>query len=284
MMTDSPVTIDYEENGEQKTWSPQNVTCVFTGDTVSLKNAFARSLNSIAVQLTKEVGWKEVMAYAKKMGITSPLVDVPSVAIGSSNISLLELVNGYSPIINGGYRVEPIIVTRIYDKDGNLLKEFNVKKTRVISEETAFLMVQMLRGGMSEPHATTQALFEFDLFRSKIEFGGKTGTSQNNSDGWFVGVTPKIIGGAWVGGEYRSVHFHSSSQGEGCHTALPIFGRYMEKVLADERFDSLKVPFPKPAVKITKSYSCHTRWPKDTSAKDSLAVDSLQVDSLQFDL
>lgn len=283
MMTDSPVTIDYLENGKEMSWSPQNVTCVFTGDTVSLKHAFARSLNSIAVQLTKEVGWKEVMAYAKKMGITSPLIDVPSVAIGSSNVSLLELVNAYSPIINGGFRVDPIIVTRIYDKEGTLLKEFKVNKTRVISEETAFLMVQMLRGGMSEPHATTQALFEFDLFRSKIEFGGKTGTSQNNSDGWFVGVTPKIIGGAWVGGEYRSVHFHNSSQGEGCHTALPIFGRYMEKVLKDEQFDSLKVAFPKPAVKISKSYSCHTRWPKDTSAADSLAVDSLLTDSVQIE-
>ncbi len=97
-------------------------------------------------------------------------------------------------------------------------------------------MVQMLRGGLSEPHATTQALFAYDLFRSKIEFGGKTGTSQNYSDGWFVGVSPNIIGGAWVGGEYRSVHFHSSSQGEGCHTALPIFGRFMEKALRDKNY------------------------------------------------
>jgi penicillin-binding protein 1A len=272
MMTDSPVTIEYTENGEQKTWAPQNVTCVFSGQSVSLKYAFARSINSIAVQLTKELGWRKVMEYAKKMGITSELADVPSVAIGSSDVSLFELVNAYSPIINGGYRVEPLIVTRIYDKEGKLIKEFTIQKTRVISEETAFLMVQMLRGGMTEPRATTQALFSYDLFRSKIEFGGKTGTSQNYSDGWFVGVTPKIIGGAWVGGEYRSVHFHSSSQGEGCHTALPIFGRYMEKVLKDSKYDYLKVPFPKPTQKITKYYTCHTVLPRDTVANDSVVI------------
>jgi penicillin-binding protein 1A len=271
--TDIPVTIKYTENGEEKIWSPQNVTCVFTGDTVSLKYAYARSINSIAVQLTKELGWNKVMDYAKMMGITSELANVPSVAIGSSDVSLFELVNAYAPVVNGGYRVEPVIVARILDKEGRLVKEFSIKRTRVISEETAFLMVQMLRGGLSEPHATTQALFGYNLFRSKIEFGGKTGTSQNFSDGWFVGVTPKIIGGAWVGGEYRSVHFRSSSQGEGCHTALPIYGLFMEKVLNDNKYDYLKVPFPKPVEKIRKSYSCHTVMPKDTVRVDSLFVE-----------
>lgn len=277
-VTDSPVSITYTENGEQKTWSPQNVSCEFTGDTVTLKHAFARSINSVAVKMTKELGWRKISDYAQKMGITSKLPDVPSVTIGSSDISLFELVNAYSPIVNGGYRVEPMLVTRIEDKDGKVIKEFEVQKKRVLSEETAFLMVQMLRGGLSEPHATTQALFAYDLFRSKIEFGGKTGTSQNYSDGWFVGVTPKIIGGAWVGGEYRSIHFRSNTQGEGCHTALPIFGRFMEKVLKDKKYDYLKVAFEKPkGKKISKYYSCHTVLPKDTLATDSLAIDSTLV-------
>jgi penicillin-binding protein 1A len=273
-MTDSPVVIKYTENGEEKIWAPQNVTWVFTGDTVSLKYAFARSINSVAVKLTRELGWEKAIEYAQKMGITSKLADVPSVAIGSSDVSLFELVNAYSPIVNGGYRVEPVIVTRIFDKNGKSVKQFQVHKTRVISEETAYLMVQMLRGGLSEPHATTQALFGYDLFRSNIEFGGKTGTSQNYSDGWFVGVSPKIIGGAWVGGELRSVHFHSGSQGEGCHTALPIYGRFMEKVLRDKNYDYLKVPFEKPSEKINKYYSCHTVLPKDTLSVDSLLVEN----------
>jgi penicillin-binding protein 1A len=274
MVTDSPVTIKYTENGEEKTWAPQNVTWVFTGDTVSLKYAYARSINSVAVKLIKELGWEKAIEYAQKMGITSKLADVPSVAIGSSDVSLFELVNAYSPIVNGGYRVEPVIVTRIFDKKGKLIRQFQVQKTRVISEETAYLMVQMLRGGLSEPHATTQALFAYDLFRSNIEFGGKTGTSQNYSDGWFVGVSPKIIGGAWVGGELRSVHFHSGSQGEGCHTALPIYGRFMAKVLRDKTYNYLKVPFEKPSGKINKYYSCHTVLPKDTLSVDSLLVEN----------
>lgn len=274
-VTDSPVTINYTENGEQKTWSPHNVTGVFTGQSATLKYAFAHSINSIAVQLTKKLGWQKVIEYAHKMGITSQLENVPSVAIGSSDVSLYELVNGYCPIVNGGYRVEPMLVTRIEDKDGNLIEEFKPKATRIFSEETAFLMCQMLRGGLSEPGATTQALFSFDLFRSKIEMGGKTGTSQNLSDGWFVGVSPKLIGGAWVGGEYRSIHFRSNSMGEGCKTALPIFGRYMEKVLKDTRYDYLKVGFTKPGVKISKNYSCHTVLPP----KDTLQLDSVQMDA-----
>ncbi len=274
MITDSPVTIKYTENGEEKTWAPQNVTWVFTGESVSLKYAFARSINSVAVKLTRELGWGKAMEYAHKMGITSQLANVPSVAIGSSDVSLFELVNAYSPIVNGGFKVEPVMVTRIFDKNGNLILHFKEQKTRVIPEETAYLMVQMLRGGLSEPHATTQALFAYDLFRSKIELGGKTGTSQNFSDGWFVGVSPNIIGGAWVGGEYRSVHFHSSSQGEGCHTALPIFGRFMEKALKDKNYNYLKVPFKKPFRKISKSYSCHTVFPEDTLSADSILVEN----------
>jgi penicillin-binding protein 1A len=277
-LTDSPVSIDYTENGQAKTWSPHNVTYNFTGENVTLKYAFARSINSIAVQLTKKLGWKAAIAYAHKMGVTSVLQDVPSVSIGSSDVSLYELVNAYCPIVNGGFRVEPMLVTRIEDKNGKIVKEFVIQSTKVLSEETAFLMVQMLRGGLSEPKATTQALFAYDLFRSKIEFGGKTGTSQNYSDGWFVGVSPKIVGGAWVGGEYRSVHFRSNTQGEGCHTALPIFGRFMEKVLKDKNFDYMKVPFPKPKSKITKYYTCHTIIPKDTIPVDSLAVDTLIVE------
>lgn len=278
-MSDIPVSINYKEKGVDKTWSPSNVACTFTGETISLKYAFAHSINSVAVQLTKIVGWQKVMEYAYKMGIKTKLEDVPSVAIGSSDVSLYELVNSYCPIVNGGYRVEPMLVTRIEDKDGNLLVEFKPKVERVLSEETAFLMTQMLRGGMTEPGATTQALFSFDMFRSKIEFGGKTGTSQNLSDGWFVGVTPKLIGGAWVGGEFRCVHFHSNHQGEGCKTALPVYGRFMEKVLKDPAFDYLKVPFPKPTVKITKNYSCHTYRPKvDTLKVDSLAVSPVVIE------
>lgn len=278
---DSPVVIKYVEDGKDMEWAPHNVVGFFSGEPVTLKYGLARSINSIAVQLTKEIGWKKVIEYAHKMGIESELSDVPSVSIGSSDVSLYELVRAYCPVVNGGSKVQPILVTRIEDKDGNILKEYKPELTRVLSEETAFLMSQMLKGSLSEPRGTTQALFAYDLFRSRIEFGGKTGTSQNLSDGWFVGVTPKLIGGAWVGGEYRSIHFRSNSQGEGSKTALPIFGRFMEKVLKDPKYDNLKVAFSKPKTKITKEYSCHTTL-RDTSSiqRDSTDMDMQYLDAI----
>jgi penicillin-binding protein 1A len=280
-LNDEPVTITYNENGEQKSWSPQNVTCTFTGRPVTLKYGLARSINSIAVQLAKKLGWQKVIEYAHKMGITTKLENVPSVAIGSSDVSLYELVDAYCPMINGGLRVDPILVTRIEDSEGNVIKEFGPKTERVLSEENSFLMSQMLRGGLTEPGGTTQALFEYDLFRSKIEIGGKTGTSQNLSDGWFVGVTPNLIGGAWVGGEYRCVHFHSNHQGEGSKTALPIFGKFLEKTLKDSQFDYLKTGFTKPDVKITRNYNCHTVLPpKDSIPADSAAAKVMVEDGL----
>jgi penicillin-binding protein 1A len=277
-LSDVPVVINYIEDGKPMEWAPHNVVGYFSGEPVTLKYGLARSINSIAVQLTKELGWQKVIEYAHKMGIESDLSDVPSVSIGSSDVSLYELVRAYCPVVNGGYRVTPVLVTRIEDKDGNIIKEYKPELKRVLSEETAFLMSQMLRGSLTEPRGTTQALFAYDLFRSRIEIGGKTGTSQNLSDGWFVGVSPKIIGGAWVGGEYRSIHFRSNSQGEGSKTALPIFGKFMEKVLKDKTFDYLKVGFTKPKFKITKDYSCRTVIPDTTTIpRDTTEIEYLDA-------
>lgn len=273
MMTDQPITYEYVEKGQNKVWQPHNVEWEFTGRSVTLKYAFARSINSIAVQVTKKLGWHKVMEFAKKMGIKTPLEDVPSVCLGSSDVSLMELTDAYCPMVNDGYVVDPVLVTRIEDKDGNVIYEHKPEKKRVISEESAFLMCQMLQGGLHEPGGTTQALFEYDLFKNEYgtDFGGKTGTSSNHSDGWFVGVTPNLVAGAWVGGESRSIHFRTAELGEGCHTALPIYGLFWEKVLKDKHFDNLKGHFPKPTVTITKSYTCHTYLPK----LDSLSGDSI---------
>jgi penicillin-binding protein 1A len=271
MMTDIPVSYEYVEKGQNKVWTPHNANGSFSGRSVTLKYAFAKSINSIAVQVTKKLGWKKVIEYAHKMGIKTELEDVPSVCLGSSDVSLYELVDAYCPTVNEGYALDPVLVTKIVDKDGKVIYEYKPEKKRVLSEESAFLMCQMMQGGLHEPGGTTQALFEYDLFRYDTDFGGKTGTSSNHSDGWFVGVTPTLIAGAWVGGESRSVHFRTAELGEGCHTALPIYGLFMEKVLADKRFAYLKGHFPKPTVKINKSYTCHTFVPKaDTLPADSL--------------
>jgi penicillin-binding protein 1A len=270
-LNDVPVTYKYVENGQNKTWSPQNADWFFSGSSVTLKYAFAKSINSIAVQLTQEMGWQKVIEYANKMGIKSKLADVPSVCLGSSDVTLIELITAYCPLLNDGYRIEPILVTKVTNRKGKVLYEMQPKKERVISEETAFLMSIMLQGGLHEPGGTTQALFEHDLFSdNKTDFGGKTGTSSNHSDGWFLGVTPNLISASWVGADNRSVHFRTSELGEGCKTALPIYGIFMENLLKDPKYATeYKKKFGKPKIKISKNYSCHTYFhKKDTTISE----------------
>ncbi len=272
-MTDKPVTWNYTEKGEEKSWSPRNANGEFSGRTVTLKYAFGRSINSIAVQLAQEVGIPEIIKYAHLLGIRTPLEVQPSISLGSSDVSLLELVNSYGTVVNEGVYHDPVLVTRIEDKDGVVVFQPKLTQTRVIPYEDAWLMTELLKGGMTEPGATTQALWEWDLFHYGTDFGGKTGTSSNHSDAWFVGVTPKLIGGAWVGGEQRSVHFRTGQLGEGSRTALPIFGLFMEKVLKDESLKQYRGKFPtKPKEKISRSYGCHTVMPRDTTATDSIDV------------
>ncbi len=270
MMTDKRVSWNYVENGVDKVWSPRNANGQFSGSSISLKHAFGRSINSVAVQLAQEVGISEIVKYAHLLGVRTPLEEQPSLCLGSSDVSLLELVNSYSTIVNEGMYHEPILITKIVDKDGKVVYEPKTEQKRVIPYEAAWLVTELLKGGMTEPGATTQALWAWDLFRSGTDFGGKTGTSSNHSDAWFMGVSPKLIGGAWVGGEHRSVHFRTGQLGEGSKTALPIFGSFMEKVLADSKLSQYRGKFPnKPKETISRSYGCHTILKRDTTATDS---------------
>jgi len=175
LISDEPVSIKYTENGEEKEWRPKNVDRSHAGS-MTLKHAFARSVNSVAVQLTKKIGWQKVIEYAKKMGVKSELADVPSICLGSSDVTLEEMVNAYCTFVNGGSLVEPVLVTRIEDRDGKIIYEAAPKRTKVLSDETAFLMSILLRSGLTEPGGTTQGLFEYDIFRFGTDFGGKTGT------------------------------------------------------------------------------------------------------------
>jgi penicillin-binding protein 1A len=263
MRTDKPVSWNYVEKGQQKSWTPKNADGHFSGTEISLKHAFARSINSVAVQIAQEVGIPEVVKYAYLLGIKTPLEEKPSLCLGSSDVSLLELVNSFSTVVNEGMYHDPVIVTRIEDRDGNVVFENKPEQKRVIPYETAWLMTEMLKGGMTEPGGTTQALWEWDLFKYDTDFGGKTGTSSNHSDAWFVGVTPKLIGGSWVGGEHRCVHFRTGQLGEGSRTALPVFAMFMERVLKDPALKQYRGKFPtKPKEIISRNYMCHTRLQK----------------------
>ncbi|WP_019990472.1 penicillin-binding protein 1A [Rudanella lutea] len=278
---DKPFQKEYRENGEDKVWEPKNSTGSFSYSNMTLRRAMARSINSITAQLTDDVGPEKVAAYAHKLGIKSRLAAVPSIGLGSSDVSLYELVNAYCTFPNGGQHVDPLIVDSIEDRNGNQIAKFTANQERVISEESAFLMMFMLQGGLQEPGGTSQNLWSFNIFKNNHQMGGKTGTTSNNSDGWFVGVSDKLVIGAWVGGDDRSIHFRSTDLGEGAKTALPIVGRFLEKVYADKAFKDLQGPFPKPSVPITKEYlNCSYDYDESESTdSDSTDVDPSLLDS-----
>jgi len=210
--------------------------------------------------------------YAHKLGIESPLKSVPSVSLGSNDVSVYEMVRAYSTFLNKGSKIDPLLVTKITDQDGNVLATFSLNTEKVLSEETAWLMLYMFRGGMEEPGGTSQALWEYPgLWKKENQIGGKTGTSSHYVDGWYMGITKDLVTGVWVGDDDRSVHFNDSETGEGSHTALPIFARFMEKVYADPKSGYTYGLYPKPWVKITKEYNCPSpHIETDTTETDSL--------------
>ncbi len=272
-IVDKRITIDYVEKGEKKSWSPTNADWQYTGAPMTLRRAMGKSVNSVTAQLTEKVGWETVVKYAKRLGITSPLQVVPSIGLGPSDVSIFDMVGAYSTFPNQGFHTKPMFVLRIEDRNGNLVHQFLPKQKRVLSEETAFLMMHMLKGGIEEPGGTSQALWEYDLWKGN-EIGGKTGTTSNHSDGWFMGVTKDLVTGVWVGGEDRSIHFRTSQLGEGSKTALPVFGLYMEKIYQDKSLGYTMGRFPQPTVKINKKYNCTTVVPR-TIVPDSTDVDSV---------
>jgi penicillin-binding protein 1A len=276
---DEYIAWDYMEKGEQKHWVPRNANGNYSGDSVTLKCAFGRSLNSIAVKISKEVGYENIINTAYKMGVKTKLNHIPSVCLGSSDMTLLELVNSYCTVINEGIVQNPILVTKIVDKDGKVIYESKQEPKQAIPYETSFLMTEMLKAGLTEPMATSQALWAYDLFHYNTEFGGKTGTSSNHSDAWFVGVSPKLVGGAWVGGEHRCIHFRTGKLGEGSKTALPIFGYFMEKVLKDPGLKKYQGKFPKPKQDIERNYRCQTPYPVIVDDSVDRVNDSILVGS-----
>lgn len=276
---------DVLEDGKPAKWTPRNANGEYTGDTLSLKAAFARSVNTIAVQIGQEVGVHQVAMTAQAMGIKTRLEETPALSLGASDVSLLELVNGYTTVVNEGMTHDPVLVTRIEDRDGKVLYAYKPKPVKAIPYETAFLMTEMLKAGLTEPLGTSQALWGYNLFRYDTEFGGKTGTSSNHSDAWFVGVTPHLVGGAWVGGEHRSIHFRTGELGQGSRTALPIFAYFMEGVLKDQSLKKYRGKFPQPKEKIGKSYGCRSVYVrKDTDSVAVSGIDSLAEESEEIDI
>lgn len=226
-------------------WSPGNAGGRFSGDSLTLKTAFARSINSIAVRLGQELGMERIAETAHDMGIQSKLDVQPSLALGASDVTLFEMVNAYSTIANNGVHVKPVLVTKILDHDGNVVYTSKTKEDRAIPAVSAFYVQQLLKGGLQDAHGTSVPLRSYVEGFTDTDFGGKTGTTNNNSDGWYMCVSPNLVCGAWVGGEYRGIHFRTG--GYGGRTALPICGRFMHAVLGDSRFYKYRGHFQMPS-------------------------------------
>ncbi|MCM1079219.1 MAG: transglycosylase domain-containing protein [Bacteroidales bacterium] len=274
----------YDEHQKKEvTWAPTNANGYFTNDSMALKSAFARSINSVAVRLGQEVGIKNIARTAHDMGIKSPLDETPSLPLGSSDVNLLELADAYCTVANNGMQREPVLVTRILDHNGNEIYVGPTEETQVIPYKSAFLMQQLLQGGMREPGGTSQALWGYVGEFRDTEFGGKTGTSNNHSDAWFMGISPKLVVGAWVGGEYRCIHFRTGALGQGSRTALPICGYFLQSVLKDPSFKQYHAKFELPNDPDIERgmYICDSYYERK---KDTLDIDSLNFEDYMVEI
>ncbi|MBC8082038.1 MAG: transglycosylase domain-containing protein [Hymenobacter sp.] len=261
-------------------YTPRNFEGSYSGRTFTLRQALARSMNSITAWLVQKLGPDVVASYAKRMGITSPIDAVPAIGFGSSDVSIFELTGAYSTFVNKGVWTSPIMVTRIDDKNGNVLREFVPQTREALSEETAYLMTYMLRGATEEQGGTSIILK--GGFKFPYEMGAKTGTTSNYSDGWFMGLTPDLVCGMWVGGEDRSIHFRTGAYGQGSRLALPLYGVFMKKVYADKNIDLNKGSFPKPPQPLSVEIDCSRYYSealRDTIPNDQ-KLDPTDLDDL----
>jgi penicillin-binding protein 1A len=269
------------DHGEEVTWAPTNADGHFSGANVTLKQAFAMSINSIAVRLGQECGIENIVNTAHNMGIKSKLDPTPSLTLGASDVNLLEMVNAYCTPVNDGKHIDPILVTKIEDRDGNVIYEAPTETKQVIPYRSAFLVQQLLKGGMSGTSSRLMGFVGYDK-AADTDFGGKTGTSNNHSDAWFIGTTPKLVVGAWVGGEYRSIHFRTGMLGQGNRTALPICGYFLGSVLNDKAFKKYRAKFdaPKHDTGLYETmYDCSGYYTAPADS-DSISIDSLGIDGI----
>jgi penicillin-binding protein 1A len=238
----------------QPAWRPSNADGKFTYEKMTIRMAMARSVNSITAYMMKKLSPKIVMETAKRIGITSDLQEVPSLALGVNDVSVYEMVGAFGTFVNKGEHTTPFYIDRIEDKNGNVIQQFTAKKRPAMSEEHAYLMTYMLRGGFEESSGTSQGV-PYTL-RQGNELGGKTGTTQNASDGWYMGVSKDLVSGVWVGGDDRAIHFRSWIEGQGGRTARPIWVNYMEKVYGDKSLNYTMGPFPRPERPLSIEINC----------------------------
>ncbi len=256
--------------GLLKDWTPKNSDGDYDGCPVSLEYAMANSMNTITAWLMKQFGPEMVVKLAKNMGITSNLDAVPSLCLGVADISVFEMVGANATFANKGVYIEPTMFTRIEDKHGNVIVDFSPKSNEAMDEETAYVMLQLMKGVTSgveynkcrENGSGTGLRLRGAVSKARPYVGhrypiaGKTGTTQNNSDGWFMGLTPDLVTGVWVGADERAIRWQLTAMGQGANTALPVWGYYMQKVHADKTIKISDGDFEKPDKPLTIELDC----------------------------
>lgn len=271
----------YETGGIPSTWSPENSNMKFTGEKMTIRKGMAQSKNSVTAKIMSLIGPENVIAKARSLGIESDLAPVLSLALGVSDVSVYELVGAYSAFVNSGIWTKPFYITRIEDKNGEILQKFVPQQKQALSPEDAYLMLHMLKGTLEEEGGTARKLdYQYNLLRNGNEIGAKTGTTQNYSDGWFMGVTENLVAGVWVGGDDRAVHFPSIRYGQGGYMALPIWARFMTEVYNDDSLGYEMQPFKRPRKPLSVTLACGNYLLSLTPANYLLQrrLDSLSVD------
>lgn len=237
-------------------WSPRN-SGSHIGEEVTLKWALAQSNNWISAYLMNQFGPEAVIAQARRMGVESPIDAVPAICLGVCDLKLIEMVGAMSTFANQGVYIKPMFITRIEDKNGNVIQRFAPEESEAMSELTAYKMIELMKGVVQS--GTGIRLRSSYGFTNPI--AGKTGTTQKQSDGYFMGITPDLTTGVWVGAEDRSVHFRSTNLGQGSHTALPIWAKYMRKVYDDPSLKISKGDFPKPTTPgLDLNFDCSNQY------------------------
>ncbi|MBO4403003.1 MAG: PBP1A family penicillin-binding protein [Bacteroidales bacterium] len=259
-----PVTIETESG---QVWTPRNSNDYKEGQMITLKDALANSLNYVSAYLMKRYGPEAIIQLVRKMGVTSDIPAVPSICLGTCELSLYEMVGAINTFNNKGVYVKPIFITRICNNKGNIIANFQTEQNEAMDKVSAYKTVQLMKGVVE--YGTGVRLHY--RYKMDMPIAGKTGTTDNNSDGWFMGYTPMLTAGVWVGCEDRAAHFRSTSLGQGANSALPVWALFVKKCYADPKLNFEKIDFPAPE-EIHIEFDC-SKYEENFNSKDNYSFE-----------
>jgi len=277
----TPVTIPAGKHGVSEDWTPRGShSSDLDGKMLSLKTSLANSLNWVTAYLMDLIGPKPIVQMAKRMGVKSEIPEVASIALGAADISLYEMVGAYSTFANKGTYTQPLFITRIEDKNGQIIQDFVPQRNEALGEQHAYIMLNLMKGVKDE--GTAKRLMYKYGFTLDQDIAGKTGTTNDNSDGWFIGIVPNLVTGIWTGGDEKVIRFKSTRYGQGANMALPIWAIFMSKIYEDENNGIKKSDtFEKPNGRISIELDC-SKYDQYTDPLDNLTEENDST-NLQFD-